>query len=356
MAVASGLEGDSVRIGVIYHIGGRLTALPTGRTVIRLYRRANIRYQAAPYRHALAVFATDRPGNEAIAILGHRPAYGVRRYKRTHCMNDRIATARPFACALAATVAVSFALVASAAFAQQPAAPAQAPAAPAAKPAAPKPAAAAPKPAAPVKPGQAQTPAPAPAAQPDQAAGDQPQLIYSPWVKICNKADAAQNQKAVCVTAKDGRLENGMPVAAAALIEPEGEPRKLMRITVPLGMQLQHGTRMILDTEQPMTAPYFLCFPNGCMADYEASVDMVGKMKKGKQLTIQAINMNGTPISLPLPLADFAKAYDGPPTDPKVLEEQQRKLQEELQKKAEEARKKLEGQQPSAAAPAAPKQ
>ena len=58
--------------------------------------------------------------------------------------------------------------------------------------------------------------------------------------------------------------------------------------------------------------------------------------------------MQGTPISLPLPLADFAKAYDGPATDPKVFEEQQRKLQEELQKKAEDARKKLEGQQPGA--------
>jgi hypothetical protein len=57
-----------------------------------------------------------------------------------------------------------------------------------------------------------------------------------------------------------------------------------------------------------------------------------------------------------LPLNDFAKAYDGPATDPKVFEEQQRKLQEELQKKAEEARKKLEAQQPQAAAPAAPAQ
>ena len=33
-----------------------------------------------------------------------------------------------------------------------------------------------------------------------------------------------------------------------------------------------------------------------------------------------------------MPLDDFAKAYEGPPTDPKVFEEQQRKLQEELQK------------------------
>jgi len=80
--------------------------------------------------------------------------------------------------------------------------------------------------------------------------------------------------------------------------------------------------------------------------------DMVASMKKGQMLTVQAINMQGTAISLPMPLADFAKAYDGPATDPKAFEDQQRKLQEELQKKAEEARKKLEGQQPSAQAPA----
>jgi uncharacterized protein (DUF885 family) len=91
------------------------------------------------------------------------------------------------------------------------------------------------------------------------------------------------------------------------------------------------------------------------MADYQVPDDMIAKMKKGQNIVVQAINMQGTPISLPLPLNDFAKAYDGPPTDPKAFEEQQRKLQEELQKKAEEARKKLEGQQSQApAAPTAP--
>ena len=91
------------------------------------------------------------------------------------------------------------------------------------------------------------------------------------------------------------------------------------------------------------------------MSDYPVTDDMIGKMKKGQNIVIQAINMQGTPVSLPLPLNDFAKAYDGPATDPKAFEEQQRKLQEELQKKAEEARKKLEGQQsqaPEAPAPA----
>ena len=240
---------------------------------------------------------------------------------------------------LATTLAFS---VAPSAFAQTPPAkPAEKK--PAAKPAAPKPAPAAP----------AQAPAANGAAAGQSA--QQPNLMYSPWIKICNKGEAA-NAKTVCVTAKDGRLENGMPVTAVALIEPEGETRKLIRVTVPLGMQLQHGTRMIIDSEAPATAPYFMCFPNGCMADYEATTDLVNKLKKGKTLTVQAINMQGQAISLPLPLADFAKAHDGPPTDPKVFEEQQRKLQEELQKKAEEARKKLEAQQPAPAAPAAPKQ
>jgi hypothetical protein len=91
-----------------------------------------------------------------------------------------------------------------------------------------------------------------------------------------------------------------------------------------------------------------ICFANGCMSDYEVTPDMINHLKKGQNLIVQAINSNGAPLTLPLPLAEFAKAYDGPPTDPKVFEETQKKLQEELQKRAAEARAKLEAQQPAA--------
>jgi len=192
----------------------------------------------------------------------------------------------------------------------------------------------------------AQAPAP-PQQQAQQAAP--PQLMYSPWMKVCGQGKDTNNKK-VCVVTKDGRLENGMPVAIVQLFEPEGLP-KVLRVTVPLGMQLQHGTRVIVDQGAPVNEPYKICFPVGCMSDYPVTDDMIDKMKKGHNLIVQAINMQGTPISLPLPLDGFAKAYDGPPTDPKVFEAQQKKLQEELQKKAEEARKKLESQQPQASAP-----
>jgi invasion protein IalB len=235
--------------------------------------------------------------------------------------------------------------------------PAPAPAAPAAPtPAAPKPAPAK-KPAAPKPPAaQATPPGDAQQAPPQgqaQGGGDQVQLIFSPWTKFCLKGQET-NAKQVCFTGKDARIESGMPVVAAVLIEPETEPKKILRVTLPLGMQLIHGTRVIIDQNQPMTAPYVICFTNGCMADYEATADMITKMKSGQGLVVQAINSTGQPISLVLPLTDFAKAYDGPPTDPKVFEEQQKKLQEELQRRADEARKKLESQQsqPQAQAPA----
>ena len=243
--------------------------------------------------------------------------------------------ARPSARALALALTTTLAAVAlgTAAFAQTPPAP-KAPA---------KPPAAAPKAAPQAAP---QKPA-APEAQPPAAEAQQPQLIYSPWTKFCLKGQETNAQQ-VCFTGKDGRIESGMPVIAAVLIEPEGDSKKVLRVTLPLGMQLPQGTRVIVDQGQPMNAPYIICFTNGCMADYEASAELIGKLKKGQGLVVQGINSQGQPISLVLPLTDFSKAYDGPPTGPKVFEEQQKKLQDDLQKRAEEARKKLEGQQQAA--------
>jgi invasion protein IalB len=272
-------------------------------------------------------------------------------------MNFRIlaASVRPHGrvFALLAATALSATLLVSGAQAQTPAAPAApAPAAtPKAKAAAPK---AAPKAPAGAPAPTAQAPAagaPAAAAPPQD---QQVQLIYAPWTKFCLKGQDT-GAKQVCFTGKDGRIESGQPVIAAVIIEPEGEPKKILRVTLPLGMQLVHGTRIIVDANAPAQSPYVICFQNGCMSDYEATPELIASLKKGQNLVVQAINSNGAPLTLPLPLAgEFAKAYDGPPTDPKVFEENQKKLQEELQKRAEDARKKLEQNQPAGGAPANP--
>jgi invasion protein IalB len=218
---------------------------------------------------------------------------------------------------------------------------------PTARPATPaRPSAQKPAPAAPAQKPPAAAPAATPGAAP--AATEMPQLVYSPWAKFCGKGNEP-NAKEVCFTGKDARTEAGQPVVAAALIEPEGEQRKLFRVTLPSPLQLQYGTRIVIDKEAPISGAFFTCFANGCMADYEATPELVSKLKKGQMLQIQAINLAAAAITFPLPLADnsgnsFMKANEGPPTDPKVFEEQQKKLQEDLQKRADELRKKLENQ------------
>ena len=251
-----------------------------------------------------------------------------------------------------ATIAL-FALGTAVAVAQQPAPPAQ-----------PVPAPKAPPTPRPVQPAQKQ-PTP-PAKQPQQPAqqqpgpadqqaaappAEQPPIVYSPWTKFCGKDNNPQ-AKEVCLTVKEARLETGQFLAGAALIEQQGDEKKLFRITLPLGMQIPQGTRMLLDKEQPITGQYIVCLPNGCMADFNVNAEFVGKLKKGQQIVLQGINLPGQAASYMLPLADFAKANEGPATDPKKFEEDQKKLQDELQKKAEEARKRLQAQPPGGTAPA----
>ena len=153
-----------------------------------------------------------------------------------------------------------------------------------------------------------------------QNGSQQVQLIASPWTRYCGKGLTEQSSeittKQVCFTASDGHLISGQKLVIALLIEPEGTDTKLLRVTLPLGVALVPGARIVIDEKEAMTAPFVVCLPkNGCMADYKADTDLIERLKKGRSLAIQAFD-KGRPISFTLPLTGFAKAYDGPASDP----------------------------------------
>jgi invasion protein IalB len=177
----------------------------------------------------------------------------------------------------------------------------------------------------------AQQRAPAETAQNSQ----QVQMIFSPWTRYCAKGPTAQSSeirtKEVCFTAADGHLASGQKLVIALLIEPEGSDTKLLRVTLPLGVALIPGARIVIDEKEAMTAPFVVCLSkNGCMADYRADADLIEKLKKGQSLAIQAFD-KARPISFTLPLTGFAKAYDGPPSDSTLLNELQEGLPNEPQ-------------------------
>ena len=81
----------------------------------------------------------------------------------------------------------------------------------------------------------------------------QPNLTFSGWTKVCFTSERT------CTTSKDGRGDSGAMAVAAALIEPQGGKR-ILRVTLSLGMSIKPGTRAIIDQGQPLVAPYVNCF------------------------------------------------------------------------------------------------
>src|SRR5262249_3826085 len=147
---------------------------------------------------------------------------------------------------------------------------------------------------------------------PQQQQGEQqPQLTHTPWTKVCQTPPGA-NAKRVCFIGSDGHMEGGMVVVAAVLIEPEGEPRRILRVTLPLGMALQAGTRVIVDNGQPMNGPYVVCVGSGCMADYEAGGGVIAQLQTRQKLHRPGVKGNGQAINPMTPLATFCQAYDRP--------------------------------------------
>ena len=227
-------------------------------------------------------------------------------------------------------------------------APAQRPAAPAAQPA--RPAAPAAQPARPAAPAQAQ------GAQPQQNAGPTVvQVKAEPsqpeWTKVCG---TDQNTKTeICYTTRDFVSDQGQPVLALAVYDVKGQqPQKVVRFVMPLGLLLQPGLRFTVDQGQAVAGRYVMCLPNGCFAEAQVKDDFIASLKKGANLNVSVQNQMGREITFAVPAAGFGKSFDGPPIDPKVLEEQQKKLQEELQKKSEEMRQKMLNS--GAGAPGAP--
>lgn len=206
-------------------------------------------------------------------------------------------------------------------------------------------------------------PAPAPAQtqniQPDAPQGPAPggqsnKLTLLPtqkdWTKVCGKDQGAG--KEVCYTTRDFSAEAGKPpVLALAVYDVKGDDTKIVRMLMPIGLMLRQGFRFVVDNGGPTTeGTYEICFPNGCFAEAKVKTALVDTMKKGTTLNVSVRNQGNAEVVFGVPLEGFGKSYDGPAIDPKVLQDQQQKLQAELQKRAEDERKKLESQKGGAAA------
>jgi invasion protein IalB len=212
----------------------------------------------------------------------------------------------------------------------------------------------------------AQPAAPGTPAAPAQAAPGQPAPpskvdLVSPepqWAKFCAKQPA--NGKEACATMRDfSTSADQPPMISVNVFDVAGEERRKLRFLIlPIGMLLKPGFRVIVDKNEPIDGKYDMCFQNACSAEIDIGAKTLETLKKGQNMAVvmrvPGGDVSGRELTFNIPLKDLGPAFDGKPTDPKVLEQQRQALQQQLQKKAEEQRKMLEQQQSGAAAPAAP--
>src|SRR5580700_2545837 len=206
-------------------------------------------------------------------------------------------------------------------------------------------------PGAPAVPGQTAPGQPAPPSKVDLVSPE-PQ-----WAKFCAKEPASGRD--ACATMRDfSTSADQPPMISINLFDVAGdEKRKLRFLILPIGMMLKPGFRVVIDKGEPLEGRYDMCFQNACSAEIEISPKTLDAMKKGQNMSVvmrvPGGDVSGRELTFNIPLKDLGPAFDGKPTDPKVLEQQRQALQQ-LQKKAEEQRKMLEQQQSGAAAAPAP--
>jgi hypothetical protein len=121
------------------------------------------------------------------------------------------------------------------------------------------------------------------------------------------------------------------PIISINLFDVAGEDkRKLRFLILPIGMLLKSGFRVIVDKTEPLEGKYDMCFQNACSAEIEIGARTVETLKKGQNMAVvmrvPGGDSSGRELTFNIPLKDLGPAFDGQPTDPKVLEQQRQAL------------------------------
>jgi invasion protein IalB len=81
-------------------------------------------------------------------------------------------------------------------------------------------------------------------------------------------------------------------------------------VQLPLGLNLPGGAKLQVDDSAATDMQIQTCEARGCYAGTTIAPDLLAAMKSGKQLKVSFQNLNKETLTVPLPLADFAAAYD----------------------------------------------
>jgi invasion protein IalB len=165
---------------------------------------------------------------------------------------------------------------------------------------------------APAKSAQTTPAAPAaPAAAPADNANGAPANTPPPpgWTARCGSV--SRDAPLECAIEQNAVLpRTGQLVIAVNIRVPADTHTPSALIQLPLGLNIPNGAKLQVDDGKTADLQIQTCEARGCYAGTTIAPDLLAAMKSGKQLKISFQNLAKETLTVPLPLADFAAAYD----------------------------------------------
>jgi invasion protein IalB len=149
---------------------------------------------------------------------------------------------------------------------------------------------------------------PAAATPSDQGAANAPPPQPG-WVARCGSAsrdaplECAMEQTAVLT--KTGQL-----IVLVNIRVPSDTHAPVALVQLPLGLNLPAGAKLQVDDGKPIDLQIQTCEARGCYGSTPVAADLLATLKSGKQLKVLFQTLAKETITVPMPLGDFAAAYD----------------------------------------------
>ena len=136
-------------------------------------------------------------------------------------------------------------------------------------------------------------------------------IKYSQWRKLCFKAPG---KDALCRTTITGTWATGQMAVRLDLIEREGHPR--LQILLPVGLYLQAGVKLRLDTaSRDIHLPYSWCFTNLCVAAAPVDRNFIKALEGAQAISVEVLDTNLVTLTVTIPTDQFASAHNGAPAE-----------------------------------------
>jgi invasion protein IalB len=145
------------------------------------------------------------------------------------------------------------------------------------------------------------TPTPAPSAT---SAPAQPG-----WAARCSSP--SRDAPLECAIEQNAILTKTGQLVVLVNIRVPGDTRApVVLVQLPLGLNLQAGAKFQVDDGNSTDLPIQTCENRGCYASLPIPADTLNALRSGKQLKIMFQDLARETITIPMPLNDFAAAYD----------------------------------------------